>query len=118
MNNTTALTITLCGSTKFKSEFERINSELTLAGYVVFSVACFSHTDKIVLSSQQKHLLNDVHKRKIDKSDAIVVINVDDYMGEGTHDEIDYAESIGVDVYYYWPTANKNAKYVSTELEK
>lgn len=111
MSNTTRLTITLCGSTKFKSEFERINSELTLAGHVVFSVACFSHTDSIVLSPTQKQLLNDVHKRKISKSDAIVIINVDDYIGDGLREEMDYARANNVDIYYYWPTNDTNAKY-------
>ena len=40
--------ITLCGSTKFKKEFEEVNKRLTLEGNVVISVGCFGHAgDKI-----------------------------------------------------------------------
>jgi len=35
--------ITLCGSTRFKDDFERINKALTLAGNIVISVGCFGH---------------------------------------------------------------------------
>ncbi len=36
--------ITLCGSTRFKDDFERINKELTLRGNIVISVGCFGHS--------------------------------------------------------------------------
>lgn len=47
--------ITLCGSTRFKAEFERMNRELTLAGHVVISVGVFGHADDIPLTRDQKH---------------------------------------------------------------
>ena len=36
--------ITLCGSTRFKDDFERVNKELTLMGNIVISVGAFGHT--------------------------------------------------------------------------
>ena len=39
--------------------------------------------------------LDDMHKRKIDMSDEIFVINVGGYVGESTHSEIEYAYSTG-----------------------
>ena len=39
--------ITLCGSTKFKEEFLRIEQELTWKGNVVISVGGFAHADGI-----------------------------------------------------------------------
>jgi hypothetical protein len=39
--------VTLCGSTKFKEDFERVNRELTLAGNIVISVGCFGHSGDV-----------------------------------------------------------------------
>ena len=36
--------ITLCGSTRFKEEFMRIQKELTLEGNIVISVGLFGHS--------------------------------------------------------------------------
>ena len=36
--------ITLCGSTRFKDEFLRVQKELTLKGYIVISVGLFGHS--------------------------------------------------------------------------
>lgn len=92
--------ITLCGSTKFKNEFELINQILSLEGNVVYSVAFFAHADSVPLTKEQKAKLDEVHKRKIDNSDAIFVLDVDGYIGESTANEIRYAESTGKDVFY------------------
>lgn len=82
--------ITLCGSTRFKEDFERVNRELTLAGNIVISVGCFGHTGD-VFTDEEKVMLDDMHKRKIDMADAIYVINKNGYIGESTKSEIKYA---------------------------
>ena len=82
--------ITLCGSTRFKEDFERINRELTLAGNIVISVGCFGHAGD-VFTEEQKAMLDDIHKRKIDMADEIFVINKDKYIGASTRSEIEYA---------------------------
>ena len=86
--------ITLCGSTRFKEDFERVNRELTLAGNIVISVGCFGHSGD-VFSDEQKIMLDDIHKRKIDMADAIYVINKDGYIGSSTRSEIQYAARLG-----------------------
>ena len=83
--------ITLCGSTRFKDEFERINKKLTLMGNIVISVGCFGHAGD-TFTEEQKVMLDDIHKRKIDMADAIYVINKDGYIGSSTQSEIKYAE--------------------------
>lgn len=92
--------ITLCGSTKFKREFEVINKQLTLEGNVVYSVAFFGHADNIPLTDEQKNKLDEIHFAKIDNSDGIFVIDVDGYIGESTRREIGYAELQGKFVKY------------------
>lgn len=91
--------ITLCGSTKFKKEFEQANKELTLAGNIVLSVGCFGHAGDEI-NDQQKIMLDEIHKRKIDISDAIYVINKDGYIGKSTRNEIAYATLTGKLVFY------------------
>ncbi len=91
--------ITLCGSTRFKEEFERINKELTLAGNIVISVGCFGHAGD-VFTDEQKQMLDDIHKRKIDLADEIFVINKNKYIGASTASEIEYAVNHGKKVRY------------------
>ena len=91
--------ITLCGSTKFKEDFMRIQKELTLKGNIVISVGLFGHSgDKEVWENMSegeltktKIMLDDMHKRKIDMADEIFVINKNGYIGESTRSEINYA---------------------------
>ena len=85
--------ITLCGSTKFKDEFLRVQKELTLKGYIVISVGLFGHSgDNEVWTDDTKTMLDNMHKAKIDMADEIFVINVDGYIGESTRSEIEYAQ--------------------------
>lgn len=84
--------ITLCGSTKFKDKFIEVQKNLTLDGYIVISVGLFGHSgDNEVWLENKKEMLDDMHKRKIDLSDEIFVINVGGYIGESTKQEIEYA---------------------------
>lgn len=93
--------ITLCGSTRFKEDFERINKQLTLAGNIVISVGCFGHSgDNEVWSEDTKEMLDDMHKRKIDMADAIYVINKDGYIGSSTRSEIQYAMRLGKQIIF------------------
>lgn len=92
--------VTLCGSTKFKNDFERVNRELTLAGNIVLSVGCFSHADNEVWAKGTKEMLDDMHKRKIDMADMIYVINKDGYIGESTRSEINYAREKGKEIIF------------------
>ena len=97
--------ITLCGSTRFKKEFNEVNMQLTLSDWVVLSVGAFFHSDKEleeqgVIGPKEKIQLDRLHKEKIAISQAIVVINVGDYVGESTLSEIAYARKLGKKVYW------------------
>lgn len=96
--------ITLCGSTRFKEQFEEIQRKLTLDGFLVISVGVFSHLEENSqewLDNETKQMLDDLHKVKIRMSDAIYVINVDQYIGNSTKNEIEFANSFGLPVFYY-----------------
>ena len=66
--------ITLCGSTKFKDEFLQEQKRLTLEGNIVISVGLFGHSGD-PLTNEEKIMLDDMHKRKIDMAEEIFVIN-------------------------------------------
>ncbi|MBP3240427.1 MAG: hypothetical protein J6M92_07750 [Oribacterium sp.] len=100
--------ITLCGSTRFKDAFMEAQKRLTLEGNIVISVGLFGHSgDDEVWDgmdegavSKTKEMLDDMHKRKIDMSDSIYVINVGGYVGSSTRSEIEYAEAHGKEIWY------------------
>ena len=91
--------ITLCGSTKFKDKFMEVQKDLTLKGNIVISVGAFGHSGDI-FTEEQKIMLDDIHKRKIDMADEIFVINVGGYIGSSTKSEIEYAKSTNKKVNY------------------
>lgn len=103
--------ITLCGSTSFKDEFYEVQKRLTLEENIVISVGLFGHAgDQEVWDgmdegtlSKTKEMLDDMHKRKIDMSDSIYVINVGGYIGESTRSEIEYAKTCGKPIRYLEP---------------
>ncbi|MFA7089325.1 MAG: hypothetical protein WC128_04820 [Bacteroidales bacterium] len=93
--------ITLCGSTRFKDDFMRVQKELTLQGYIVISVGLFGHSgDQEAWNEGTKEMLDIMHKRKIDMAQAIYVINKDGYIGSSTRSEIEYAKAAGKEIYY------------------
>lgn len=95
--------VTLCGSTKFKDDFIRVQKELTLKGNIVISVGLFGHADGefgTIITDDVKEMLDDIHKRKIDMSDEIYVINKNGYIGNSTRSEIEYAINKGKKVNY------------------
>ena len=100
--------ITLCGSTKFKDEFLKAQKDLTLKGNIVISVGLFGHSGDFEVWENMdegtliktKEMLDDMHKRKIDMSDEIFVINVNGYIGDSTKSEIEYAIKTGKKVNY------------------
>lgn len=88
--------ITLCGSTRFRAEYERVQKELTLQGNIVISVGLFGHSgDDEVWKDGVKEMLDEMHLAKIDLADEIFVINPGGYVGQSTSREIAYARSRG-----------------------
>ena len=94
--------ITLCGSTRFKEQFLEVQKRLTLEGNIVISVGLFGHSgDNEVWNEGTKVMLDRMHLAKIDLADEIFVINVDNYIGDSTRNEIAYAKSNGKKVNFY-----------------
>jgi hypothetical protein len=101
--------VCLCGSTRFYEAFQRANYEETMAGRIVLSVGFFMHSptahhgQSVGCTAQQKAELDELHKRKIDLAEEILVLNVDGYIGESTAGEILYAKREGKHIRYLQP---------------
>jgi hypothetical protein len=100
--------VCLCGSTRFVDEFNRQRRELTERGEIVLSI-------EIVTTQAREHdpqhadpalkaRLDELHKRKIDLADYVLVLNVGGYIGDSTRSEIGYAAAHGKAVRYLEPT--------------
>ncbi len=98
--------VCLCGSTRFRAEFTRVNAELSAAGSIVLAPGVFAH-DGDPMTEAEKVALDELHKRKIDLADRVLVINVDGYIGSSTRSEIDYALARGKPVDYLEPKGDE-----------
>ena len=95
--------VTICGSTRFKEEFERAVKRFTIDGYIVLSVGIYTHSgdeDLIKINDALKDMLCKMHRAKIDICDEIFVINCRGYIGESTQQEIEYASRLGKQIKY------------------
>jgi hypothetical protein len=98
--------VCLCGSTRFYRAFQKANYDETMAGSIVLSVGFYiheseqAHSEHLGCTPEQKTDLDELHKRKIDLADEILVLNVGRYIGESTRSEIDYAKKHGKPVRY------------------
>ena len=91
--------VTICGSLRFIHKIQEMAEILELEnGWVVLTP--IPHTLDKELTDQEKALLGDIHKAKIDLSDAIFVVNVDGYLGEAVREEIAYAKDKGKEIYF------------------
>lgn len=90
--------ITLCGSARFEQDFKDWNTKLGLLGHSVFSLSAYPSDlpgGKDWYSEDQKITLDLVHLNKIKVSDAILVLNRDNYVGSSTAREVQWARMLG-----------------------
>ena len=85
---------------RFKQEMMKIILDMTLAGHCVLTPV-FSIDEQRDYTLEQRQKLKSAHFKKIDLSDAILVVNVDNYIGDSTNAEIEYAKQKNKQVLYY-----------------
>jgi len=121
--------VCLCGSTRFYEAFQKANYNLTMSGDIVLTVGHYpnakvskqtvtvdgcmgpqevvvdvvTHGETIGCTPEQKIALDELHKRKIDLADSILVLNVGGYIGDSTRSEIEYARSTNKRIDYSEP---------------
>lgn len=112
--------VCLCGSTRFYQQFQEANYKETIQGKIVLSVGFYPHISKkrmivdgcmgeqevlvdiVSEHSQEKGCtpkekikLDELHLRKIDLADEILILNVGGYIGESTRRELEHAKKKG-----------------------
>ena len=93
--------ITVCGSLKFMKEMMEITEKMKLQGNCMLSPIYPTNPDKDAYTDEEVLMLDKMHKEKIKISDAILVVNVNNYIGSSTKSEIEYAKSLGKEIIYY-----------------
>jgi len=92
--------VTICGSMRYSKEMMKISERLELEkGYAV--IQCVYNIDGKTYEGIDHEILDKIHRKKIDISDAIYVVNIDGYIGNSTKKEIEYALSKGKQVLYH-----------------
>ena len=97
--------ITICGSYKYINEMKEAALDLELNGIVALTPIDLTKP-KEYYSDDDFNKLGLMHKEKIRISDGILVVNVDNYIGESTRSEIEFAKSLNKEV-LYWSDFNE-----------
>lgn len=100
--------VCLCGSTRFLDAYKKASLEETIEGKIVLSIGCDMRTDKFFVGMSEvaeekiKEQLDELHLRKIDLADEVLILNVDGYVGKSTLREIAYAKKQGKRIRYLY----------------
>ncbi|MFF3967927.1 hypothetical protein ACFYZI_41025 [Streptomyces griseorubiginosus] len=100
--------VALCGSTRFWDQLAEANLDETAAGRIVLAPGCnmkqphplWEDPDR---ADQLKQQLDELHRRKIDLADEVLIVNPGGYIGDSTRSEIAYARSLGKPIRYTHP---------------
>lgn len=99
--------ITLCGSLKFKKEMMIVAERMALEGNCIITPV-YPVSKNYKRTEEQLEKLKKSHLKKIELSDAILVVNVNNYIGDSTKLEMDYAQKSGKEIIYYTDLLENN----------
>jgi hypothetical protein len=107
--------VCLCGSTRFWRTFQQASLQETMAGKIVLSIGAASGTDDEHFGNlpreeydRIKTMLDELHLRKIDLADEVLILNVGDYIGQSTARELAYARAQGKQVRFWEEHGDEN----------
>lgn len=92
--------ITLCGSLKFQNEMMIVAEKLALKGKCILTPV-YPVLKNYEITMQEMQLLKNEHLKRIDLADTILVMNIDNYIGSSTSQEIEYAKKNNKKILYY-----------------
>lgn len=99
--------ITLCGSLKFQKEMMIVAEKIALEGNCIFTPV-YTVIENCERTEEQLKKLKEAHFKKIELSDAILVINKNNYIGDSTKLEIEYAKKLKKEIMYYTDIIKQN----------
>ncbi len=99
--------ITLCGSLKFQKEMMLIAEKMALEGHCILTPV-YPILENVERTEEQLLKLKEAHLKRIKLSDTILVVNANNYIGNSTNLEIEYAKKLGKEIIYYTDLIKKN----------
>lgn len=94
--------ITVCGSLRFYKEMMIITEKMELEGNcMLVPIYNSERPHKDDFTEKEALMLDKMHKERIKLADAILVVDVDGYIGTSTKKEIEYAKSLNKEIIYY-----------------
>lgn len=94
--------ITICGSMRFYNLMLNAAQSYTTKGYIVLMPFVTDYALSAPIDNQ-KRMLDDMHRAKINMSDTILVVaDHTHYVGDSTLGEIAYANFLGKEILYSW----------------
>ena len=97
--------ITLCGSLKFKHEMMIVAEKMALEGNCILTPV-YPVLENYERTDEQLMKLKEEHFKRIELSDSILVVNVNNYVGNSTNLEIEYAKKLKKEIIYYTDLVN------------
>lgn len=92
--------ITICGSLKFQKEMMEMAEKMALEGNCILTPV-YPITKNLEKTEKQLQTLKEAHFKRIELSDSILVLNINNYIGDSTKLEIEYAQKLGKEIMYY-----------------
>lgn len=99
--------ITLCGSLKFQKDMMIVAEKMALEGNCILTPV-YPILENCERTDEQLEKLKQAHFKKIELSDAILVMNVNNYIGNSTNLEIEYAKKLEKEIIYYTDLIKEN----------
>ena len=91
---------------KILKKMMTIAEKMALDGYCILTLV-YPVSENIMRTKEQLIKLKEVHFKRIESSDAILVVNINNYIGESTNLEIDYTKK-GKEIIYYTDLIENN----------
>lgn len=98
--------VTLCGSSKYDYSFRYWEAVLALHGVICLSMGVFPHHIGMDMKGERKRRLEWLQFAKIRLSDAIIILNVDTDLGLSTCQQLLFAISQRVSIFFAWHLTN------------
>ena len=99
--------ITLCGSLKFQKDMMIVAEKMALEGNCILTPV-YPILENCERTDEQLEKFKQAHFKRIELSDAILVINVNNYIGNSTNLEIEYAKKLEKKIIYYTDSIKEN----------
>lgn len=109
-------TVTICSSSKFYETAQALAKEMTSAGATVYTPRFDFNEEFAEVGADDKIRITHEFLRKIDKSDAIYVVDQDGYTGRSVCIEIGYASALGKIVLLSEPPTENAVRALADEI--